>query len=107
MFFGAVKSKARRICNACDVGREQTKWTQDWFFGWNIKKIKMLTILKYLDHTNWTNGLEKKTWICQFLKAHYILEERPKNERNFVSCKIALISNKKARIKKKYIFNQL
>ena len=44
MFFGAVKSKARRICKACDVGREQTKWTQDWFLGW--KKNKNVEIFR-------------------------------------------------------------
>ena len=30
---GATVLSARRICSACEVGLEQTRWTEDWALG--------------------------------------------------------------------------
>ena len=40
MDLGVTARRARNICNACEVGREQTKCTDDWFLGCCLKKPK-------------------------------------------------------------------
>ena len=39
-FLGATPRSALRICRACEVGLEQTRCTQLWFFGCEKKKEK-------------------------------------------------------------------
>ena len=56
MSLGDMDNKARKICNAWLVGREQTKWTQDWFLGWKKYEEKPLKLTLNLNHFLWVKA---------------------------------------------------